>query len=78
MDIFGRYWADLIGVAIVLVCVNGAFTGRFYTHSRGSGKRLVAEVRSSKVRLVFLSTGVAMFVLVARDLVQKLGGISLR
>jgi hypothetical protein len=78
MDIFGRYWADLIGVAIVLVCVNGAITGRFYTNSRGRGKRLLAEVRSSRIRLVFLCTGVAMFVLVARDLVQKLGDIIFR
>jgi hypothetical protein len=78
MSILGLYWGDLIGLAIALVCANGAITGRFYTHSRGRGKRLLAEVGSFRVRLVFLCAGVAMFVLVARDLVQKLGGTALK
>jgi hypothetical protein len=39
MGIFGLHWADLIGLAIGLVCVNGAITGRFYTHRKGGGKR---------------------------------------
>jgi hypothetical protein len=78
MGILGLYWADLIGLAIALVCVNGAITGRFYTHGRGRGKRLLAEVGSFRVRLVSLCAGAAMFVLVARDLVQKLGGAGLK
>ena len=78
MGSFGFYWLDLIGLAIALVCINGAITGRFYTHSRGRGKRLLAEVRSSRVRLVFLCVGGAIFALVARDLVHKLGGAGFR
>jgi hypothetical protein len=78
MGILGFYWVDLIGLAIALVCVNGAITGRFYTHSRGRGKRLLAEVGSFRVRLAFLCAGGVMFVLVARDLVHKLGGAALK
>ena len=78
MGTLGLYWTDLIGLAIVLVCVNGASTGRFYTHSRGRGKRLLAEVGSFRVRLVFLCAGIAMFLLVARDLLQKIRGAGLK
>jgi hypothetical protein len=78
MSTFAFYWVDLIGLAIALVCVNGAITGRFYTHSRGHGKRLLAEVGSFRVRLAFLCGGVVILLLVARDLVQKLGGAGLK
>ncbi len=78
MDTFGFYWLDFIGLAIALVCINGAITGRFYTHSRGRGKQLLAEVRSSRVRLVFLCVGGAIFAFVARDLVYKLDGARFR
>lgn len=78
MDILDLYWIDFVGLAIGIVCVNGAITGRFYTHSRGHRKRLLAEVRSSWVRLMFLFVGGAIFALVTRDLVHKLSGAGLR
>ena len=72
MGTVDRYWMDFIGSAIALACVNGAMTGKFYTHSKGHRKRLLAEVRSHRLRLVFLCAGFAMLVLVARDLIHKL------
>lgn len=73
MGAFGLYWDDLIGLATALACVNGGISGRFYTHSRRGGKRLLAEMRSFWVRLVFLCAGFALLALVARDLIHKLG-----
>jgi hypothetical protein len=78
MDFLDRYWFDLIGLAIGLVCVNGAITGKFYTHSKGRGKRLLAEVGSFRMRLVFLCAGAAIFVWIVRDSVQKLSGAALK
>lgn len=78
MGTFALYWADLIGLAIALVCINGAITGKFYTHSRGHRKRLLGEVGSFRIRLAFLCAGVAMFALVGRDLAQKLGALRVK
>ena len=77
MDFLDRYWSDLIGLALGLVCVNGAITGKFYTHSKG-GKRLLAEMGFFRMRLVFLCAGAAIFVWIVRDSVQKLSGAVLK
>jgi hypothetical protein len=78
MAVLDIYWLDLIGLGIALVCVNGGITGKFYTHRRRGGKRLLAQVDSFWIRVVFLSAGLAMFVLVLRDSLQKLSNVGLR
>jgi hypothetical protein len=78
MDFLNRYWSDLIGLAIGLACVNGAITGKFYTHSKGHRKRLLAEVGSFRIRLVFLFAGFTIFVWIVRDSIQKLSGAALK
>ncbi len=53
-DILANYWIDLIALAVARVRVNGAVSGRFYTHGRGGGRRLIAFVESFPARVGFL------------------------
>jgi hypothetical protein len=72
-DILGDYWADLIGLALTLVLVNGAISGKFYTHGRGGGRRLIAFVKSSSARVGFLLVAAGLVVWLVVDLRHKLG-----
>jgi hypothetical protein len=67
------YWADLIGLALALVFINGAMSGRFYTGGRGGGQKLIASVKSSSARVCFLLVAAGLVVWLVVDLRHKLG-----
>ena len=71
MNIPDKIWVDLIGTALALVFVNGALTGKFYSHGKGGRRKLIAQVRSSWTRLFLVVIAAIFVVWVCRDLLQK-------
>lgn len=72
MYLLNIFWPDLICLAIVCVLVNGAITGNFYSHGRGGPPKLIASVKSHRLRLVFLLLAAGLSVWVIIDLKHKL------
>ena len=59
-------------LALVLVFVNGALTGRFYSHGRGGPPKLIASVKSFPFRIFFLVVAACLFAWLIVDLRHKL------
>jgi hypothetical protein len=72
MNIINLIWADLICLAIICVLTNGAITGNFYSHGRGAPPKLIASVKSHRLRIVFLVLAAGLSVWVVIDLRHKL------
>jgi len=72
MDVFDRYWIDLMILALGLWFVNGALTGEFYTHPRHGRKKLIAEIGPGWGRLISLILAIAALVFVVHDVVAKI------
>ncbi len=73
MNILADFWIDLIGLAVALCFVNGAITGKFYSHGRGGPPKLIAFVRSSRARIAFLFVATLLFAWLVIDLRHKFG-----
>jgi hypothetical protein len=67
-----RFWADLICAAIAIVFLNGAITGRFYTHGRGGRHKQIASVKSFQARIAFLLIAIGTAIWLIKDLRNKL------
>ncbi len=72
MNVLNLFWLDVICLALICVLVNGALTGNFYSHGRSGRHRLIASIKSHRLRLVFLLLAVGLSVWVIIDLRQKL------
>jgi hypothetical protein len=71
MDLFSYYWPDFIAAVLGLGIVNGALTGKFYTHGKGR-KKLIVDIKSIPARIGFLCIAALIFVWLVRDLRMKL------
>lgn len=71
MGILNLFWPDLICAALAVVFLNAALTGRFYTHGKGGGRKLVASTKSLTARLVFLIVAALLVVWTVWDLKRK-------
>jgi hypothetical protein len=69
---WGSLWIDLIGLSVALVLFNGSLTGRFYSHGRGSRKKLIASTDSPMATLLFLILALGISAWLVVDLRRKL------
>jgi len=72
MNILTALWPDLIALALGVVFLNGAITGKFYTHRRGGGHKLIVSVSSSWVRVMFLFIAAVIVAWLVYDLNHKM------
>jgi len=72
MRVWDAFWSDLLALAGSLVLLNGALTGRFYTHGRGGPPKLIWSVKSVGLRLLFLLLALTMCAWLVLDLQHKL------
>jgi hypothetical protein len=73
MTVLADYWTNLICLAVTLVFVNGAITGRFYSHGRGGPPKSIAFVRSPWTRIAFLFVATGLVAWLIMDLRHKFG-----
>jgi hypothetical protein len=66
------FWGDLLALALALVLLNGSVTGRFYSHGRGGGPKLIGTFRSTALRIIFLLLAVSICVWLVFDMRHKL------
>ena len=71
MKIWDTFWGDLLALAGALVLLNGALTGRFYTHGRGGPPKLIWTVKSAGLRALFLILALAICAWLVVDLTRK-------
>jgi hypothetical protein len=61
MNILNLSWIDLVCLAVVCVLVNGAITGKFYSHGRSAHPNMIASVKSHRVRVTLLLLAAGLF-----------------
>jgi hypothetical protein len=72
MNVWDAFWSDLLALAGTLVLLNGALTGRFYTHGRGGPPKLIWTVKSAGLRILFLILALTIFAWLVFDLHHKI------
>ena len=72
MELLNLFWLDLVCVGLICVLVNGAITGSFYSHGRGGPPKLIASMKSHRLRLFFLLVAAGLLMWVIIDLKHKL------
>jgi hypothetical protein len=71
MRLLDIYWGDFLALVLALVLLNGAVTGRFYTHGRGGGPKLIGKFRSAGPRIIFFLLAVSICVWLVFDIRTK-------